>query len=139
MQGLRRRMRDQLTLNSPEVKEAFTQYAVTAIWSSTDDEGEPLDKEYDMSDLSESAKSTMLNELFDFTKQVSRLIPDHNFNLSDLAHDFWLTRNGHGSGFWDNQGKPWADDQIAQKLTDISKNFGEQDLYVGDDGKIYIG
>lgn len=48
--------------------------------------------------------------------------------------DFWLTRNGHGAGFWDRN----YDEAIAQALTSASKTFGESNLYTGDDGKLYI-
>lgn len=58
-------------------------------------------------------------------------------NAEDLAweddeqggHDFWLTRNGHGCGFWP--------EPAATRLTKASKAFGEVNLYVGDDGLIY--
>ena len=47
--------------------------------------------------------------------------------------DFWLTRNGHGAGFWDGDRKaPHSD-----KLTELSKSFGQVDLFVGDDSRIY--
>lgn len=37
------------------------------------------------------------------------------------GHDFYLTRNGHGSGFWDRG----YHEKIAKHLCDISKEFGE--------------
>lgn len=37
------------------------------------------------------------------------------------GHDFWLTRNGHGTGFWD-RGYP---DEIGDALTDAAHSFGE--------------
>ena len=49
------------------------------------------------------------------------------------GHDFWLTRNGHGCGFWDGD---WTE-PAATKLTESAENFGDYDLYIGDDGKIY--
>lgn len=51
---------------------------------------------------------------------------------AQAGYDFWLTRNGHGAGFWESEwGKPGA---ILDKA---AKAFGEADLYVGDDGLIY--
>ena len=41
------------------------------------------------------------------------------------AHDFILTRNGHGSGFWDGD---WSE-PIATKLTELCEKFGEIDIY----------
>jgi hypothetical protein len=49
------------------------------------------------------------------------------------GHDFWLTRNGHGCGFWDGD---W-DEPDATTLTDASNAMGGVDLYVGDDGVVY--
>jgi hypothetical protein len=49
------------------------------------------------------------------------------------GHDFWLTRNGHGAGFWDGD---WPE-TAGKRLTAASHAYGEVDLYVGDDGKIY--
>lgn len=41
----------------------------------------------------------------------------------DLAgHDFWLTRNGHGTGFWD---RPEMYGCYAERFTKVSENFGE--------------
>jgi hypothetical protein len=50
------------------------------------------------------------------------------------GHDFWLTRNGHGAGFWDGD---WPE-PLATVLTDAAHAFGELSPYVGDDGLIYL-
>ena len=54
-------------------------------------------------------------------------------DLWRVGHDLWLTQNRHGAGFWDGD---WPE-EIGERLTEISKKFGECHLYVGDDGKIY--
>tara|TARA_R110002124_G_scaffold93519_1_gene237167 strand:+ start:54 stop:404 length:351 start_codon:yes stop_codon:yes gene_type:complete len=53
--------------------------------------------------------------------------------IEQAGHDFWLTRNGHGAGFWDGD---WAE-PMATDLTTISEAFGVVDTYLGDDGLIY--
>ena len=50
------------------------------------------------------------------------------------AHDFWLTRNGHGAGFWDGD---WPE-PAASRLTALAKEFGQCDSYLGDDGSIHL-
>lgn len=55
-------------------------------------------------------------------------------DLEQAGHDFWLTRNGHGAGFWDGD---WPEPQ-ATELTDAAKMFGMSDLYLGDDGLLYL-
>jgi hypothetical protein len=42
------------------------------------------------------------------------------------AHDWILTRNGEGCGFWDGG---W-DEEMGKKLTELSKTFGQLDVYV---------
>ncbi len=39
------------------------------------------------------------------------------------AHDFFLTRNRHGAGFWDNENI--YGEELAAKLTEIAKEMGE--------------
>lgn len=61
-----------------------------------------------------------------FSKPQFILTPDR------AGHDFWLTRNGHGAGFWDRgMGK------LGDRLADAARAYGSVDLYVGDDKKIY--
>lgn len=63
-------------------------------------------------------------------------------NRNDLAnipddsagHDFWLTRNRHGAGFWDRDYL----EPIARRLTAASHKFGEIWAYVGDDDYIHF-
>lgn len=50
------------------------------------------------------------------------------------GHDFWLTRNGHGSGFWDRDLPHGA----GRVLTDAAHRFGECDLYRGDNGQLFL-
>lgn len=49
------------------------------------------------------------------------------------GHDFWLTRGGHGCGYWDGN---WAE-PAAALLTAGSKLFPDAALYMGDDGYVY--
>ena len=55
---------------------------------------------------------------------------------SQGGHDFWLTRNRHGAGFWDRGNGVWPDKGKA--LTDDAHAFGEVDCYLGGDGKVYV-
>jgi hypothetical protein len=42
------------------------------------------------------------------------------------GHDFWLTRNGHGTGFWDRDDS--YGDYSAKKLTANAEAFGVVDV-----------
>ena len=52
---------------------------------------------------------------------------------SQAGHDFWLTRQGHGAGFWDGA---WSKPH-SETLDKGAESFGSFDIYQGDDGKIY--
>lgn len=58
---------------------------------------------------------------------------EHAGDAEQNGHDFFLTRNGHGAGFWD-RGYPG---DVGEALTRASDKFGERDFYVGDDGRVY--
>lgn len=53
--------------------------------------------------------------------------------MSYAGHDFWLTRVGHGAGFWDGD----LPQDLGDRLTEASKAAGEVWPYIGDDGLIY--
>ena len=128
-------------------------YIETALWSSNDESdpdtgGDPLDRNYGRDDVEAESEEVMRRECASFLWIASGLlqaaedhpgytppgeVPDA---FDHAAHDFWLTRNGHGVGFWEAPDWP---EEIGSVLDDISKAFGESHLYVGDDNLIHCG
>ena len=49
------------------------------------------------------------------------------------GHDFFLTRNRHGTGFWDR-----GLDDLGERLSAVAQSFREVGVYLGDDGKLYF-
>lgn len=107
-------------------------YKVCALWSSTDvvnGKDVELDK-YELTDIDPATVAQM--------EKDCNLFMDGN--AADLAgitaeqagHDFWLTRNGHGAGFWDR-----GLEEVGDRLTAACKTYGNMDLYLGDDKRIY--
>ena len=47
--------------------------------------------------------------------------------------DFWLTRNGHGVGFWDR-----GLGELGDTLSAACESFGEVWAYLGDDSRVHI-
>jgi len=105
-------------------------YIDCALWSSIDDSGNPLDDNYSASDLAPEALKRMAADCAAFVVSYGTLLAD--WNASQAGHDFWLTRNHHGAGFWD-RGRAANGDA----LTDAAHACGEVYLYAGDDGHIY--
>lgn len=111
-------------------------YIECALWSSTDFDGEPLDGLYTVADIDDAALETMYEDCREFISydfDVLGSLPSRTYGAGQAGHDFWLTRNGHGAGFWDR-----GLGDIGDVLTKHAKAYGSQDLYVGDDGFLYV-
>lgn len=112
-----------------------TAYLECALWSTTDmsDEsgGEPLDAEHSIDDISPDTLSASVDDCNGFREMAADLLSRIDADDEQNGHDFWLTRNGHGAGFWDRGYGP-----IGDELSKMAKSFGSVDLYVGDDGQI---
>lgn len=109
----------------------FTQYVNTLLWSETDDNGEPLDGAYDTDDLAPESVTEMRAECDDFVGANVMDLAD--IDAEQAGHDFALTRNGHGAGFWDR-----GLGALGDRLSDAAKVYGTQGLCVGDDGMLYV-
>lgn len=111
-------------------------YVECALWASNDNSdergGEPFDKNYSPADIAPETLARMLEDCRQFEEDNAAALALSGLSDSRAGHDFWLNRNGHGSGFWDE-----GDDRIFRQLSDASKAWGTFDLYLGDDGKIY--
>ncbi len=114
--------------------EFVTAYATCALWSSTDNSdeqgGEPLDRHHDVDDIAPETMASMVADCKAFRELAGDLLA--GLDESQCGHDFWLTRNGHGTGFWDR-----GLGAVGAALTKHCKSFGGVDLYVGDDDKIH--
>lgn len=117
------------------VEEKFLKgYLTAALWSSNDESddsgGQPLDKNYNIEDFSYSA-------LEKANKECKAFMAANASDLADLppeqaGHDFWLTRNRHGTGFGDR-----GYGEKGERLTKAAHDFGSVDLFVAADGLIY--
>lgn len=124
-----------MALSKRQLDEFYSAYVEAALFTGTDESdesgGEPLDKNYGPSDFSNEAKAVMRRDANNFANKYADLIEG---DIERAGHDFWLTRNGHGSGFWDGD---WPEPD-ATTLTDAAEAYGEQNVYLGDDGEIYV-
>lgn len=111
-------------------------YIECALWSSTDNAddsgGQPLDENYDESDLAPETLAAFKRDCESFQEANAADLAMRGVDIDQAGHDFWLTRNGHGAGFWDR-----GLGELGERLTKASKVFGSVDLVIGDDGKIH--
>jgi len=87
-------------------------------------------EEVDTAKLSNEMCVQVLRECATFYLRAVRYI---NGREVEAAHDFWLTRNHHGAGFWDGD---W-EEPACSILDALSEEFGEACVYQGDDGFLY--
>jgi hypothetical protein len=119
-------------------------YVLCALWSDCYPPDDDMDGEYggkhDL-DLREGARETMIEkgQLKEFVEMASddlqlyceQMGPWHGSDDRGYCedspehragHDFWLTRQGHGTGFWDR-----GLGDLGGRLTEDAKSFGSAD------------
>jgi hypothetical protein len=116
-----------------DVSDMLETYTRAALFSSNDESSDPLDMHYSADDIAPEALATMRADCAKFLAENGA---DVGERVADAGHDFWMTRNRHGVGFWEVPDWEW---NAGQRLTSAARTFGEVNLYVGDDGKIYQG
>lgn len=112
--------------NDSDLLAMVTSYAETALWSSTDigedgDMGEPLDEDYSVDDIDNDTFAAMIGDCESFRDCHAALLTD--VEPSTAGHNFWLSRNGHGAGFFG------SDAEHAGELQKATKPYGSVDLY----------
>lgn len=120
------------------VRREMLHHAVeTLLWSEHTEQGESLDSLYHVDHIDQS----VIDELSeDVTNFLDLVIDSHDTRLWELVkedpeqagHDFILSRNRHGAGFWDR-----GNGDVGELLHKYAVTFGEISLYVGDDGFLY--
>ena len=116
-----------------EFETFFHSFIETALWCSSDMNSESdislQDLNYTISDIDPNSLETLRADcqLF-FDENYSKIQTDINL----AGHDFWLTSNRHGAGFWDGD---W-EKESGKELTEESHKYSERNFYVND-GVVY--
>ncbi len=114
-------------------------YLEAMFWTegSHDGEGELGNPDLTFFSLAPETLDRVISDCDRFYERAHQLLsgesPSDNLDPAQCGHDFWLTRNRHGVGFWD-RGLGKRGDALA----DIAHEFGETWVYVGDDGQVYL-
>ena len=115
---------------SPEFVDAYLE---AALWSTLDDHGIPFDKDFSIKDFSDKAVQKAVDDSNSFIKKNKKDLKASGGNMEQHGHDFWLTRNGHGAGFWDRgYGK------VGYRLTDAAHKYGELNIEKDAHGELHF-
>lgn len=101
----------------------FAAYLEAALWSSTDDEGDCLDAKFSPEDIEPETLEVLKAHCLSFLSRAAPYIAaeEGKTNRWELAgHDFWLTSQREGCGFWDGDWPKYGD-----LLTKLSHNYPE--------------
>ena len=113
------------------IETAINGYVAALLWSETDEDGQPLDDLYCPSDIASNAMSEISEDVRWFV--ISNWYDVRGLSASQVGHDFLLTRNRHGAGFWDR-----GLGELGTRLTNDSHAYGDTYAYVGDDGMVWV-
>jgi hypothetical protein len=110
-------------------------YLEAAAWSSLDytaDGGDNGNLEGYM--WSDEAVQDAENDINNFKLYLEDIgIEWDSVPYTTMGHNFWLSRNRHGAGFWD-----CGLGALGDALHKAAVTFGEKDAYLGDDELIYF-
>ncbi len=121
----------------PNGLDAFiTGYLACLLWVGTDNTnpergGEPLDSRFSIIDIPQAEIEKATEACTDFYNANRVDWVDH-MDDQHAGHNFALTRNGHGTGFWDR-----GMGEAGKRLTEACRPYGEANLHEGDDGTLY--
>ncbi len=120
-----------------EQLDTFTQAYIEAMfWTDANSDSDDC-ADATFADMAPEALKSVIEDCAAFQTENAALLAaayatDNYGGEEQAGHDFWLTRNGHGAGFWD-RGIGW----IGDKLSDACRHQNLS-LYRGDDGLIYL-
>lgn len=115
----------------------FTEgYLVCLLWQATDFDGDQLvEDHHDLTVLSDEFVLAAKEQCVEFQKDNAGLLEqyyDAGRSEADAGHDFVLTRNRHGAGFWD-RGLGGLGDALSQNC----HPYGNVDVYLDDSGEFH--
>ncbi len=119
-----------------DLDEMVTAYAICALWSSLHyhtegEEPEPMDDYATVDDISPELMAEFRANCEAFRDEMIGTLEKVGSDAGQTGHDFWLTRNGHGAGFWD---RGYGAD--GETLSQAAKAYGSVDLWIDADGKV---
>lgn len=107
-----------------DIEKILTAYLVCALWCENKD-----DKS--ISDVGISTQIMARKDIKTFVEKTGDLLKD--IDEEQIGHDFWLTRNHHGAGFWDRDLG-----EVGDQLTTIAQEFKELNVWESECNVIYF-
>lgn len=116
-------------------------YVACALWCGVvSDDPEATDSVYGMEreDLTESANAQLVGDADAFLENEYHDLQASELSMDQAGHDFWLTRNRHGAGFWERAAPHSREHRACERLTKASHAYGEMHLILDDNGQVGV-
>lgn len=125
------------------MREFLGGYIQCMLWAETDESdpqgGEPLDLNYDAEDILPASRAAITSDCAEFVQShltdLTTAAESVGYSWARAGHDFWLSRNGHGAGYFD---RSELTVELRDRLQDAARNAGERHVFVCDDGKLQV-
>lgn len=126
-------------LKSSELKAIISGYLDAIDWTECGPDSEFTECAQFSDDVKERAEE-VCTAFYNLLKPcLSRaMVNAPEYTWQGVGHDIWLTRNGHGVGFFDRKLGSFGGYNIGNCLSEACKMLGEAYLYEGDDGLLYL-
>jgi len=116
-----------------DIDEMVTGHLKCALWTETDEEDIPLDTNYSLTSFSMDAMAKAKMDCLKFAVAAGGYFDLSTLDSDNFGHNFWLNRNGHGSGFWDRDEIP---EEFREPLSKLAHSFGERHALEACEGEI---
>ena len=113
----------------------YSDYFECMFWADINSDTENYNGNLDYMSIDKPDLIRCIEDLDAFFEKANAILENTDYTHAQACHDFYLTRCGHGCGFWEYD---HCDKEAGDKLTEISKEFGT--IYISiDNDTIYIG
>ena len=107
---------------------ALDAYLECALWATLDyyagddNYNPPLDENFTVEDIGPKFRSNSFDTILQFILDAGEDLD--TWTDEQLGHDLWLTREGHGAGFWDRGVGDPAKDAAGNRLSELARALG---------------
>lgn len=103
-----------------------------ALWTMCDGGGNPVADDLTIDAFDPQTRSELRGDLHAFVMSNVDDIAESGLDSEQIGHDFWMTRQHHGVGFWDR-----GLGEVGTRLTEACHPFGEVYLERSENSVVY--
>lgn len=115
-----------------DLNDAEAGMLTSALWTLSDDDGNPVGDDLTVDNFDPATRAELRGDLAVFLLTNVEDLEDSGLSANQIGHNFWLTRNGHGTGFWDR-----GIGEAGVRLSEACKAFRDYYLDLDSDGLVY--